>query len=236
MGAPHDVGALADQIAAIVKAAGLRGRFVYVGHSLGANDAIVFASKYPRQVSALVLIEPGRPKDLLEDFHGTRAQAMRVNECGFLCLAGEAADGLGIVRAAFLISGSGSRSLTPSMRAEYLAELSHPAEIRTIIATLAALPKSGYQTGDVKTFGATPVLLVTSSDPRPRDSDETLAQFRQWRVDQLAWFGSLAAMSSCGRGPVVVANSTHATMVMGASGAASTAGAIADFLKICRVP
>ena len=234
-GEPHDVAALADQISEITKAADIARPFVYVGHSLGANDAIVFAVKFPRDVAALVLIEPGRPQDLLEDFHGSRADAMNVTECGISCVAAQTAVWLGVVRAGVRISGAGSHSLTPAMRSEYLAELSRPAEIRTIVATLEALPKSGYETADVKNFGHTPVLVLTSSDPRTRERDETVASFKQWRLDQLAYFGSLAKMSPCGRGPVVIANSTHATMVMSERGAAATAQSIATFLQDCTV-
>lgn len=54
----------ASELSKIVAAAGIATPFVYVGHSLGANLAQVFAAQHPNEVEALILIEPGDPKDL----------------------------------------------------------------------------------------------------------------------------------------------------------------------------
>lgn len=230
VGDAHDVTTFAAEIGAFVRAAGIARPFVYVGHSLGANDAIVYRDRFPRDVAALILIEPGRPADLLEDFHGTREQAMTAPECGIGCVAAEGASWLGIPRLASHLVGAGAHNLSPEMRGEYLAELARPAETRAIVATLFALPKSGYEVMDVKSFDDTPVLILASSDPRKRESDETEAAFAQWQRDQRAYFAALAKMSTRGKGPVIVANTNHATMVMSERGAADVSTAIAAFL------
>ena len=89
------------------------------------------------------------------------------------------------------------------------------------MATVESLPKSAYEIMDVKSFGEAPVLVLTSSKPRKRDSDETKPAFEKWRIDQLAWLTSLARMSSRGTGPVVIPDSNHASMVMTRKGAAA---------------
>lgn len=234
-GEPHDVSALATQIAAIVRAAKIPRPFVYVGHSLGANIAMVYRDKYPGDVSALVLIEPGVPKDLLEDFHGTRAEAMNVTDCGWTCHAAAAAAWLGVTRIGARLAGAGGHSLSAAMQRQYLAELARPSQVTAIVATLDTLPKSAYEDMDVRSFGDTPVLVLTASQPRTRDSDESEAAFKQWRVDQLAYFASLAAKSTHGKGPVVIPNSSHVTIVMGETQAPQTAKAIVDFAQDAEV-
>lgn len=48
----------ADDIAAVIGAAGVHGPIVVVGHSLGAAAALVFAKRFPHIVNGLVLIDP----------------------------------------------------------------------------------------------------------------------------------------------------------------------------------
>ncbi|MCJ8191978.1 alpha/beta fold hydrolase [Sphingomicrobium aestuariivivum] len=41
--------------------AGLQGPFVLVGHSLGGEEAVFWADRYPDEVAGLVLVDPGMP-------------------------------------------------------------------------------------------------------------------------------------------------------------------------------
>ena len=59
----------ADELHALLPAAGIARPFVYVGHSLGGNFAQIYAARYPHDVEALILIEPGYPRDLLGQIH-----------------------------------------------------------------------------------------------------------------------------------------------------------------------
>jgi pimeloyl-ACP methyl ester carboxylesterase len=81
----YDGLAAADELAALVAAGRIQTPFIYVGHSLGANFAQSYYAKYPKSIAALVLLEPGNPKDLLEDFHGSRAEAMAAFACDWKC-------------------------------------------------------------------------------------------------------------------------------------------------------
>ncbi len=228
-GEAHDVATLADRIAIIVRAAKIPRPFIYVGHSLGANIATVYRERHPRDLAAMVLIEPGVPKDLLEDFHGTRAEAMNAADCEIVCNTAHVAAWFGVTRIGALLAGAGRKTLPEGMRQEYLIGVSRPEQIRATVATLNALPKSAYELLAVKSFGDTPVLVLTSSMPRKPESDETPEQFRRWRADELAYFATLAAMSTHGRGPIVLPDSNHATMVMGEAQAQRLAAAIAAF-------
>jgi len=228
--AVHDGATAADQLSALVRQAKIPTPFVYVGHSLGANFATIYFARHPGDVSALVLLEPGLPKDLLEDFHGTRSEAMAASDCEALCYAAGAAGYLGIPRLASVLLAPGSKNLAGRARDDYRVGLARPSTLMTSVASLNALPRTAYQDLDVAGFGDTPVLVVASSRPRDPEGKESLRDVETWRQGQLAYFASLAAKSTRGRGPLVVPDSTHASMVMGEAQSRFLARAIADFL------
>jgi branched-chain amino acid transport system permease protein len=64
LGAPADIGAYADAVAAFMDALGLRGIPV-VGHSLGGAVVQSLASKRPELASAILLVDPAPPSGLV---------------------------------------------------------------------------------------------------------------------------------------------------------------------------
>ncbi len=227
----RDGAVAAEELAALVRTARIATPFVYVGHSLGANYAMIYAARHPGDVSALILVEPGMPKDLLEDFHGSRAEAMAASDCGAGCYAAGAAAYLGITRLAAQILTPGSNNLAGRARDEYRAGLARPSTVMTMVKELNAVPGTAFEDLDVRSFGATPVLVFTSSRPRDPEGKETVSDVAKWRAVQLAWLASLAAKSSRGEGPVVVPDSSHASMVMGETQAEFMARTIDGFLS-----
>jgi pimeloyl-ACP methyl ester carboxylesterase len=219
-GGGHDAAASADELAALVRTAKIPAPFIYVGHSLGANIAIVYRKKYPRDVSALVLMEPGNPKDLLEDFHGTRAEAMgQTSDCRFLCRLVGAAAYIGIPRLAAQFLITDGKNLSGDALRQYRASLGRPAQNMALVASyIYALPKTAYETLDVHDFGNTPVLIFASSNRFKGDGFDSDAEYQKWRKAQRTYLASLAAMSTHGSGPIVVPDSTHSSMVMGERG------------------
>jgi len=222
----------ADELHALIAAAGIRPPFVYVGHSLGANFAQIYAARYPRDLDAAVLIEPGVPADLLEGFKGSRADALAMPAtCEWTCMAGWSAGALGVTRFVVNHVYTGASAMGHDARA--IAGY-HAAAARTSMAGVgaayfAALPKIAYQVTDAHPPRALPVLVLASAIAPPPDTGETQADMAAWRRRQLGWFATLTAASAHGEGPVTIANSTHASMVMGAP-AAQTAAVIAAFL------
>ena len=61
---PADVRNLADDLARLVAAAGIRKPFVLVGHSLGGAIATLYAATHPGDVAGMVLVEPAFANDL----------------------------------------------------------------------------------------------------------------------------------------------------------------------------
>ncbi|WP_419815284.1 alpha/beta fold hydrolase [Glacieibacterium sp.] len=55
---PRTAAAIADDLAALLKAAQVPGPYVLVAHSAGALDVRLFASEHPSQVAAMILVEP----------------------------------------------------------------------------------------------------------------------------------------------------------------------------------
>ncbi|HXO20031.1 MAG TPA: alpha/beta hydrolase [Thermoanaerobaculia bacterium] len=226
-GGDHDGATLADELAATVAAAKIPTPFFYVGHSLGANLALIYYARHPADVAGLVLLEPGNPKDLLEDFHGTRAEAMQASGGGAPYFLATAAGYLGVTRLVAL--SAPGKSFSGEARAQYKTGLGRPDTLATSMACLAALPKTAYEIMDVKSLGDTPVLVFYSSEPRQPEGNETAADVKVWHQGYLAYLASLAAMSSQGIGPIEVPGSSHKSMVLGEEQAAVVAKSIAEF-------
>jgi len=55
---PRDAGREVDELYTLLAAAKFEGPYVLVGHSLGALNAQVFASRYPQEVAGMVLMDP----------------------------------------------------------------------------------------------------------------------------------------------------------------------------------
>lgn len=227
----HDGIAAADLLHAIIRAAGISTPFVYVGHSLGANFAQVYYGRYPKDVAALVLLEPGDPKDLLEDFKGTLEAAMAVAECGWQCSLVRAAGQVGLLRLAAQRAGSVTFGGNPDVLAEYRAGISRSTAVAGVLASYDALPKTAYQCMDVRSFGDTPVLVLSSTELRKPEGKETADDVRRWRVVYMAYLASLSAKSSRGAGPIEIPHSTHSSMVLGEEQAAEVVRNIAAFVS-----
>jgi pimeloyl-ACP methyl ester carboxylesterase len=209
----HDGVAAAEELRAIVRAAHIPTPFIYVGHSLGANFAQIYFARHPEDVAALVLLEPGRPGDLLEDFHGTRAQAMAAAERGPAYYVAGLMSVLGVTRLGGQMAPG--RSFSDADRILYRAGLSRPSYSSTVAAQYAALPRTAYENMEVGGFGNVPVLLLNSSEPREPEGKETPEDVRRWRNGYLSYLASIAAKSGHGVGPIEIPNSTHKSLVLG---------------------
>jgi pimeloyl-ACP methyl ester carboxylesterase len=223
----HDAAGAAQELTRIISAAAIPTPFIYVGHSLGANFAQVFAAAHPSQVEALVLLEPGRPVDLLEDFHGTREEAFAQPDCPLLCRVAPLAGYVGLLR---LASFAGGKSFPEAQRAQYRAGIARASSVAAAVASFLALPKTGYQTQDVSTFGDTPVLTLTSSELRSPEGRETVEDVRAWRTAYREYLGEVAAKSKRGVGPIEIPDSTHASMVLGEKQSIAVVEAIRGFV------
>lgn len=225
----HDALAAAANLSRLVRAAHLRTPFVYVGHSLGANFAQVYAAQHPADVAALVLLEPAMPDDLLEDFHGTRQEAFAAPDCTLACWATEAATFLGVVRIASLAIGH--KTFDDQHRALYQAYLTRPTSAMTALSELNATYETAFEDRDAGSFGGKPVLIFVSSQDLGDGSFASTADYQAWRTKQRSYFANLASRSRHSEGPIVVPQSTHASMTLGAAQAQFVARTMLAFLE-----
>ncbi|HZU44398.1 MAG TPA: alpha/beta fold hydrolase [Terriglobales bacterium] len=233
-GAAHDGVAAAEELRMIVNAAGIPRPFYYVGHSLGANFAQIYYSRYPNDIAGLILLEPGRPQDLLEDFHGTQQEAMKTSECTATCMAATVAGELGVTR--LVAMSAPGKSFDGEWKAQYRAGLARPSYAEAMARFYAALPKIAYQNVAVGSFGDTPVLAFASTNPRGPEGKETEADVARWIGEYRAYLASIVAKSSHGMGPVLVPESTHVSMTLGKLQAAFVVKAIEEFVSRNQEP
>jgi pimeloyl-ACP methyl ester carboxylesterase len=178
---PRDSGREADELRAVLDAAGVPGPFVLVGHSLGALNAQVFHGRYPEDTAGLVLLDPPPLGWILGDgYPGLR----------------EIADGMtdewqGI---ADRLAGSDD----PGERAE-------EAFLRTIASEHREMfGESARLAGAIESFGDTPVVVVASGVANPAFGDVAEEYQAYWADESRA----IAAKST--RGEFVLAErSTH---------------------------
>ncbi|MBX3485301.1 alpha/beta hydrolase [Phenylobacterium sp.] len=59
---PRTAGAVVEDERAMLKAAGVKGPYVLVGHSMAGLHVRLYASKYPKEVAGAVLVDPSNPR------------------------------------------------------------------------------------------------------------------------------------------------------------------------------
>ncbi len=207
----YDGEAIARELHVLLEEAEVPRPLIYVGHSLGANIAQIYYGLFPEDVAGMVLIDPGRPEDLLEDFEGTREEALAIDRCGWRCGLGSFATRVGAVR--FFNRNAGRRTLGEERQAEFHAGISRQSNLRTVLAYLAYLPKTAYQNLAAEGFDDVLLTLLSSDDNRAPEGEETEEDVRLWYQAVQRHLADLASQSTRGRGPIVVEGATHQSIV-----------------------
>jgi pimeloyl-ACP methyl ester carboxylesterase len=100
---PRDARHRTDDLRAMLKASGLPGPYILVGHSMGAINVMLYALQTPQDVAGLVLVDPS-----------TAHQAQRLNESVGQTVGG---DGNGGRRACLKAAEAGLKRGTPAWEA-----------------------------------------------------------------------------------------------------------------------
>lgn len=231
---PTDGVTLSAHAHALFEVAGLREPVVYVGHSLGANLAQLYAAAHPDHVAGLVLVDPGRPVDMLEDFEGTAEDAAAIESCGWTCGVGSAVARLGLMR--LIMGGYESRHFDDATTRRYRAGMTRPESVATIASYLKFLPRTAHQLMDLSSsdYGNVPLVVLYSEKTRRPEGEETDADVADWHQAVLSDMAELAAQSSRGRGPIVVPDATHTSVVLAEDAVAQVLGEIVAVLDEVR--
>ena len=207
---PQDGIAAADDLHALLAAAGETGPFVLVGHSIGGPYAMTYADQYPDEVAGMVLLDSTSPRqfDVIPAYPVQYALMQRA----YGVVPTLARLGLGA-----LLAGS---HLPADDAAPVDAMAATPRAGRNARDELSMLPAVFRQARALATLGDRPLVVLTSAE-NARDTDGwTAAQ------EQMAGLSTNAVRRD--------AATSHAGMVEDPAGAAASAQAIATVVRALR--
>jgi len=92
---PRTAGRIADELRALLDRGGIAPPFVLVGHSFGGLVMRIFARRYRRDVSGLVLVDPAHPEDWISP---APKEQIKIDRGIRLCRYGVTAAQLGVAR------------------------------------------------------------------------------------------------------------------------------------------
>lgn len=106
---PRTAGRVADELHALLHAAGVPPPYLLVGHSFGGLVVRIFAARHRDEVAGLVLLEPAIPGDWIDPSAEKHAEIQRGRR---LCAIGSHASRLGLARVVAALVRTGA--LTPA--------------------------------------------------------------------------------------------------------------------------
>ncbi len=213
---PRTAGQIAQELHALLDAAGVPGPYVLVGHSFGGYVNRAFVHLYRNEVVGMVLVDSVHPAE----WENPTPEQLRMIEVGLryawiaawlarlgfvrfcfarlargsprLGWAAVSAFGIGTVAAVQRIAGE-IRKLPAPILPIVRAFWSRPKNFISLGQHVAALPVSAAQAAAVSSLGDLPLIVLSG--------DHHVAPYTDWQRD-------LAQLSSCGR-HVVVSDSGH---------------------------
>jgi pimeloyl-ACP methyl ester carboxylesterase len=169
---PRNSGREAEELKALLKKASVPGPYVLVGHSLGALNVQVFASKYPNDVVGMVLLDPPPLSFILgREYPDLRAMAERMT-AEWQATADSTAN-----------------STDPGERAKSAFFRMIASEHREMFGETARL------VGAMPTFGNMPLVVVAAGKPNPAFGEVAEEYQRYW----IAQSRALAKKSTNGK-------------------------------------
>lgn len=154
---PRDGRRIVAELHLALANAGLRGPYVFVGHSYGGLLARVFTATYPDEVAGLVLAEPSHP-DLFERAPGFRRAVRGITLA--VQLAPLAAR-LGIIRLALFLIHTDADVLPAAEGAAQRAFLASPAHWEGVAAELPSWRRdTSPEAAATPGFGARPLIVL----------------------------------------------------------------------------
>jgi pimeloyl-ACP methyl ester carboxylesterase len=156
---PRDGDREADELKSLLEKASVRGPYVLVGHSLGALNVMVFASKYPQDVAGLVLLDPPPLSFLLgKDYLELGALAQQVT-----------AEWQAIADAA-----AGSTDAQEQARSTFF---------RMIASEQGEMDKTAKLVDGIATFGNIPLVVMAAGKPNPAFGP-VAGEFQRYWIEQ----------------------------------------------------
>lgn len=170
---PRDAVAVAADLHALLTAAGLKGPYVLVGHSLGGFFVRLFADLYPEQVAGMVLIDPSAEDSKARTIALVPAMAKdegpsqtdMMKRCAIAAGAGEMKLGTGVYQDCV---PDLPKDVPPSLASALLDPYRRPAMYSTEISELENLDRDGAEVvAHQRSYGDMP-LIVLSGVEKPK--------------------------------------------------------------------
>ncbi|HET8916305.1 MAG TPA: alpha/beta hydrolase [Propionibacteriaceae bacterium] len=208
---PQDAAQTAADLHTLLDRGHIPGPYVLAGHSFGGLYVLTFAATYPDQVAGLVLLDSTAPVP----------GPVPTSKAGSYDLVGRISALLPAVAhlgAAHLI-GDSYDSLPPRSRNEARATVSTAHSVGSYLNEFFVGSRSTHQAASLVDFAGKPLIVVTAG----REHDAA------WMAAQ----DKLATLSTNSRHDVV-ADATHASLVLNETGAAAASRAIRDVVAAVR--
>ena len=227
--------AIADDLHALLHAAGIPPPYILVGASFSGFNVRVFAGKYPREVAGIVLVDSVHED---QQHYEPRATLAAVNRLPapvreLLCKVVPLAGKFGLVR--LLLNATGRRREAPAGFTPSEAATLHGLELqpKSFVAASGCgnWEKSAAEARAAGNLGNRPLIVLTAGKPfitGDPEADKELAAFHEVWVHQLQT--KLARLSTRGR-QVIVESSDHG---IGEEAPDAVVGAIRQVLSDIR--
>ena len=207
---PQDAGQTATDLHTLLNQAHIPGPYVLAGHSFGGLYVLTFAAQYPDQVAGMVLLDSTAP------VVGPAPATNRSDDLvGRISMLVAATANLG---AAHLL-GDSYDSLPLRSRDEARASVSTARSVQSYINEFREGATATHQAATLVDFASKPLIVVTAG----RGHDET------WLASQ----DKLATLSTNSRHRVV-ADATHASLVLDKTDAAAASQGIRDVVAAVK--
>lgn len=157
---PQRASAVADDLHALLKGAGISGPLVLVGHSIGGPYTRTYVGKYGEQVAGLVLVDASHPDQVARLGKAVKVDA-HPGQAGWIMHTATALSWTGIVRFAMANAGQGKLPKDAAARmAAYASKSVHGAT-----SELDGFDATMDDARAVKSFGSRPLIVLTAMAP-----------------------------------------------------------------------
>jgi pimeloyl-ACP methyl ester carboxylesterase len=186
---PRTTAAIVVDERAMLKAAGIKGPYVLVGHSMAGLDVRLYASLHRKDVAGLVLVDPSSPHQqdrvrAVAPISSARSedQLKARRRCGERLIAGELKAGDGDFATCF---PPPTASLPEAVRALVLARQADPRRAANLLSEVDSMPGADSDQIDahLRPLGDLPLIVLTADGTArgaggPPEEAEALA--REW--------------------------------------------------------
>ena len=233
---PWDGDQAAQELAALLDAAGETKPVIYVGHSLGAMLGRIFASHYPERLAGLLLLEPADPEIIVRDLNEERETPLTADmpdaACGMRCPLAAAAGLTGIPR--WMLNSQEileDPNLPRLAVEEFIARTVATDNLLHLVQMGRYFPRIFYQTLDNRSLGDIPLIMGygTQSGKLLGDHESEEEWQRDYEESLAAWEAS-GTLSSNFLGMRGVEGANHLSLVTYPEYAAAVAAMIDELI------